>query len=361
MGSTGTGSRAQTTTTQQQQSQTQNPWEATIAPLQNLIGQLNGQIGNASLTGNESGALSQLLTNAQNSGQYTQPLQGIATDVLGQNRTGIASDAYDAYKTQAQPYLTADYLDPSKNPFFNKYLETTSNDIAKQVNGMFASAGRDMSGANIQQLARGITEGTAPIFANQYNQNVAAQRGVMDNLYSAGNSTAGLLSGLDQARLQTGQAAADTALNAQNYAPSSILGAASAARAAPLSNIGGLLSLLTPLAGLGGTSTGTSTGNANSNMTYKQPLAQTVGQWADTGLKGLSFANSFLSDRRVKEDIRKVGRLDNGLNVYSYRYKGGNRTMIGLMADEVEKIVPEAVGDFAGYKTVNYALASEAR
>lgn len=294
MPGSGTGSRNQTTQTQQSQSQTQNPWEPTIEPLKALIGQLGGQVGSTALTGNETNALDQLQANAQGSGQYTKPLQDIAAGVMGQDRSGYATGAYDAYKKQVDPYLQQDYLDPYKNPAFSSYLQTTGNDIQNRVNSMFAGAGRDMSGANLQTLARGITEGTAPIFANQYNQNVATQRGAQDSLYSAGNATAGVLSGLDQARLGTAQTAADTALNAQNYAPTSILNASSMARQLPLSNIGNVASLLTPLAGLGGTSTGQSSGTANSQMTFKQPLAQTVGQWMDIGNKGLNFATGLL-------------------------------------------------------------------
>lgn len=83
------------------------------------------------------------------------------------------------------------------------------------------------------------------------------------------------------------------------------------------------------------------------------------------GLFGLLAAPfsmfSLKSDRRLKTDIRRVGMLDNGLPVYSYRYRGETATQIGLMADEVEKIHPEAVaiGD-DGFKRVRYDLAVEA-
>ena len=314
MPGSGTGSRNQTTQTQQSQSQTQNPWEPTIEPLKALIGQLGGQVGSTALTGNETNALDQLQANAQGSGQYTKPLQDIAAGVMGQDRSGYATGAYDAYKQQVDPYLQSDYLDPYKNPAFQNYLQTTTNDIQNRVNGMFAGSGRDMSGANLQTLARGITEGTAPIFANQYNQNVATQRGAQDNLYSAGNTTAGVLSGMDQSRLQTAQGAADAALAAQNYAPNSILGAASQARSLPLSNIGNVASLLTPLAGLGGTSQGTSSGTANSQMTYKQPLAQTVGNWATAGVNGMQALSGIPSG--LNGIGRGVGILGNWFSPY---------------------------------------------
>jgi hypothetical protein len=64
-----------------------------------------------------------------------------------------------------------------------------------------------------------------------------------------------------------------------------------------------------------------------------------------------------MSDRRLKKHIRPVGKLDNGLNVYAYRMKGSDAPQLGLMADEVERINPEAVREIGGFKAVNYDLA----
>lgn len=60
------------------------------------------------------------------------------------------------------------------------------------------------------------------------------------------------------------------------------------------------------------------------------------------------------SDRRLKKNIKRVGKLDNGLSVYSYEYKSGGPSQIGVMADEVLKVKPEAVGQRDGFLTVNY-------
>jgi Chaperone of endosialidase len=70
---------------------------------------------------------------------------------------------------------------------------------------------------------------------------------------------------------------------------------------------------------------------------------------------------SFFSDRRLKEDVERVGHTDDGMPIYKYRYKGEPETHIGLMADEVEKVKPEAVGLHpTGYKTVDYDRATKA-
>ena len=73
----------------------------------------------------------------------------------------------------------------------------------------------------------------------------------------------------------------------------------------------------------------------------------------------------FSSDRRLKKDIVRIGETDAGLPIYSYRYKGQDGPkQIGLMAQDVEKVNPDAVGLAAAadgnyYKTVNYEKATE--
>jgi len=63
-----------------------------------------------------------------------------------------------------------------------------------------------------------------------------------------------------------------------------------------------------------------------------------------------------MSDRSMKENMEKVGN-ENGFNLYKFNYKGNIRTFIGVMADEVKKIIPEAViRNKEGYDMVNYDL-----
>lgn len=71
------------------------------------------------------------------------------------------------------------------------------------------------------------------------------------------------------------------------------------------------------------------------------------------------------SDRQLKENVQYMGELPSGIKVYSFEYKSefkddpncGHGTFIGVMADEIEQIIPEAVFILDnGYKGVNYAL-----
>lgn len=71
---------------------------------------------------------------------------------------------------------------------------------------------------------------------------------------------------------------------------------------------------------------------------------------------GASFIPGFgLSDERAKEDIKRIGETDDGVPLYSYRYKGGDETRIGPMAQEVDRMQPESAGpSLFGLRTVNY-------
>ena len=70
-----------------------------------------------------------------------------------------------------------------------------------------------------------------------------------------------------------------------------------------------------------------------------------------------NFSHSrHLSDIRLKEDITLLNRLDSGIGIYRFRYKGSDHTFyVGVMAQEVQEVMPSAVrrgGD--GYLRVSY-------
>lgn len=73
----------------------------------------------------------------------------------------------------------------------------------------------------------------------------------------------------------------------------------------------------------------------------------------------LGGAAKLYSDRRLKENIEQVGVDEaTGLNLYEFNYIADPHTRyVGVMADEVEKVMPEAVivGD-GGYKAVDYDM-----
>ena len=87
-----------------------------------------------------------------------------------------------------------------------------------------------------------------------------------------------------------------------------------------------------------------------------------LGNYAGTTAGAAQLAGLF-SDRRMKENISKVGKLDNGLNLYKFDYKpefkelAGHGSHVGVMADEVEQLLPQALMEHSnGYKMVNYGV-----
>lgn len=64
-------------------------------------------------------------------------------------------------------------------------------------------------------------------------------------------------------------------------------------------------------------------------------------------------AASAFSDRRLKHSIVRIGEIA-GLPLYSFRYLWSNSPQMGFMADEVERVAPEAIGTAFGFKTVDY-------
>ena len=74
------------------------------------------------------------------------------------------------------------------------------------------------------------------------------------------------------------------------------------------------------------------------------------------GLLGLG-SNLLLSDERTKENIKQVGKTNDGQKIYAFRYKSGGPIQMGLMAQEVEKKKPEAVKEVGGVKMVDYGIA----
>ena len=73
------------------------------------------------------------------------------------------------------------------------------------------------------------------------------------------------------------------------------------------------------------------------------------------GMGGTLGAAKILSDRRLKTNIKRIGQMANGLFIYLYNYIWGGDTQIGVMADEVKRIMPHAVITLpSGYDAVNY-------
>lgn len=95
-------------------------------------------------------------------------------------------------------------------------------------------------------------------------------------------------------------------------------------------------------------------GNAD-QLRYQNELNSQNAFWSGLMDLGGAGAQAYaMSDRRLKSAIKRIGTLAKDIGVYAYRIFG--RDEIGVMADEVLAVKPEAVSmDANGYLMVNYA------
>lgn len=105
-------------------------------------------------------------------------------------------------------------------------------------------------------------------------------------------------------------------------------------------------------------------GNAISDLLTQQGNALAAGQVgaANANTQGINSliqggalaAGMYLSDRRSKTDIAEIGRAHDGLPLYRFRYIGDPELRVGVMAQDVEQVRPDAVMEIDGFKHVNY-------
>jgi hypothetical protein len=284
------GGKSTSDTSSQQQSQL-TPYGPASEGLQGILGNLQPSVANIQGTPYTNQAFSQLLSNAQAPNPYASPVQSAALSLLGgpQNNdaANILRNAYGGTAASLSPYTSGSALNPASNPALASQLQTVTQDVANQVNPMFAAAGRLNSPDNYQALARGITQGSAPILQNA----AANQLGAISALQGAAGSTAGGLSALDQLRagiLGTGIQAAQPAYATQNLAPEQLLAVAQAQQQSPAQMAGLLSSVYSPIASQFGQTNASGTSHTENQMSGIQQL-----------LMGAQAFNSFLSPFRT--------------------------------------------------------------
>lgn len=103
-----------------------------------------------------------------------------------------------------------------------------------------------------------------------------------------------------------------------------------------------------PQTAVGGTDVGSLV-----NQQYQNQYGQYSDMWG--GIGGAAKALFSLSDERAKENKNKIGVLGKGIPLYTYNYKGSDVPQVGVMAQDAEKVVPDAVRTRPdGLKEVSY-------
>jgi len=365
----------ETSTTQNQSSST-NPWTPTMDSLQQLISRFSQLGRDPSYMGNISDALKKLQESAASIPNMGGDATAAIRRLFGSDNSagvGMLNQGYGDLQRRLGGIANGDELDPYKTPGFSDAISTMTGDITNNVKGVYNASGRDPSGAGSfsGSLGRGLTQGIAPVIQSQYNTNNANRMGAANSLFNAAGSTASGVAGLKQIDMEN----LVKAINASGQLPGLYTGGATAQYGA--ANEGNnqqwnqserWLRNLLGISGLGSQSTGTSTrtqgestaGNIIGGATGLAGLMSSLfgsaagGTSAMSGLMGLLA----LSDERTKENIEPVGELNDGQKVYAFNYKGDAKPQIGLMAQEVEKVRPDAVTEIGGVKFVDYGKAT---
>lgn len=277
-----------TSTSEQKQETKSEPWAPAQGALTGILGQLQTNLGNTGLTGAETGALNSIQANAGNMNQWAPQIAGFAQNMLNGggalDQAGGVSRGYQDYYNQTNPLASNTNYDPYSTPGMKDMLSTLTGDITQGVNGQFAAAGRDFSGMNSQALGRGLTQGLAPALLGQYNANRDAQQGAAGNLFNAGNTKAGILSGMQNQFNQnqgTGIGAAGAANEASNAGANATLEAEARRRGIPVQALGLLAQIGIPIAGLGGQTSGTS--NTTNQMSGADQFGKIAGGVGNIG------------------------------------------------------------------------------
>lgn len=289
--------------------------------------------------------------------------QGIANVNAAQGMALPAIQKGMDYTQQAAKGITPGLYNKFYSPYVKDVANTTFANLmesqAQQQSNLKSGAiqsgafGGDRGGVAQAEMARQQQLGNAMAMSNIYNQGYGQAMGLagqqVANLSAQGQQMAALGAGAQGSVLQGAQA--QMAAGAQEQATKQAeLQAAydqwMQRQAYPYQQAQFFANIAQGLgAGAGGTS---STTTPPPNL-----FSQILG---GVGAIGSIYG---ASDKRVKENIQPVGKLNDGQTVYRYNFKGDPKTQIGLLAQEVEHTKPGAVAQVHGLKMVDYKGATD--
>lgn len=206
-----------------------------------------------------------------------------------------------------------------------------------------ASRGLLLSGAQLkdtQAFGQGLAQSSA---LQPYLSQLDTLSGLGENAGAmTGNAATAAGQGIASSQLAGGQAAASGAIGGANALTSGIQG--------------GLNSALLGYGMYQGNNGPEATDFSSPDI---NPLSvQSTNTLDPSLLQNYAYSDQTLSDRRTKKDIKRIGKTDDGLPIYTFRYKAGGPIQMGVMAQDVEKVKPSAVKTVGGLKTVNYGKIS---
>ena len=288
--------------------------------------------------------------------QINEQLGGVAQQGLGYVQSALSSPL------QGANALSTSAGDPQ---LLQQNVQNALYNNAKQyLDPQFAQSDTALESKLANQ---GITRGSEAFNSAMLNQSNARQQAYESARNSATAQGVGAAQGMFGQNLQNSQL--QNATSAQDFAARQALqqnpiNMLNAVRSGQQMNTATLptqqnVAMQQGTAGPDMLGAATATGQYNQGI-YNAQQAGTAGMVGGLGQMGMAAAmmpaGTFPSDRRLKTNIQLIGKHDNGMNIYSWDYVWGEHSR-GVMADEVEEIMPEAVVMHpTGFKMVNYSM-----
>ena len=350
---------------------------STYAPLtgqqQGIMSQLIGygtQGGNSGLIGANN------VASGANSPSYVAPTNATMAQVnptIGSLGSGSAMSASNPTFNQSQGFLSNQMTNASENPFdtpgFQNLVNSTLANVIPATSASFINGGRADSGLATAAQTAAATNAVGGLASNyslqeqalgQQAANTAAQNygtglnatlgaaGLAEQNFQAqeGNQlkAAGLSPLIDAQQVSDLGTALSTAgmtqTNNQNQINANV-GAWNYNQNLPFNMLSQYENYITG-AGVPASTSTTQPYYTNPTANIMSGVTGGIG-----GVAGLAYLASLIpmSDRKLKTDIHRIGTSESGFPLYLFRYKWEPKgtTRIGLMAQDVQKTMPEAV------------------
>jgi hypothetical protein len=243
---------------------------------------------------------------------------------------------------------------------FRGFAQQLSPESQAQVDASAQEAAR------ATQAARNLTPEEQRM-SDQSSREAMASRGMLNSNSAIASEVMGRSGVMSQKRQEAAGARSNAFGMAQDFYSAPGL---QALGNAPLSYQAGQQQLQMGLGAIGSATPQMINPDAGANLGMQQRSMQTQANIANQSAKashsagifsalgsigGAAIGAGMFSDKRLKTDIKKVGKTDKGLPVYTYKYKGSDTAQMGVMAQDVEKKTPSAVKTVGGFKALDYS------
>jgi hypothetical protein len=242
-----------------------DPWDAAEPDIKNVLERLRtAGADHGTVSPGVTDAFNQLKDNAAGGHPFASDISNLASSLFATpDRTGAVGDAYADLERRLTPTADGENLAIENNPYIQRILQSSSDDVMNRTNAMFAGAGRDFSASHVGAVGKNVTNAQLPVLADLFAREQGRTDAAGRDLYAAETGAATTSAGLDASRAALQRAGIDVgqaAVDAQNYGPERQIELENALKALPVDELARLAELVFAAGGLGQQAQGTQTG-----------------------------------------------------------------------------------------------------